>query len=84
MNKNIATKIVNAATGLNEQIGIIDWELSQLDDVELKKKLIASLATIIGEIYVGIILPISKYYPELEPKLDTRQTEIYDNNKEVN
>jgi hypothetical protein len=59
--------VVEAAVRLDAAIGDLDGVISDITDVEWRKQFVESLARVIDEVYVGMIRPVTKIYPDLDP-----------------
>ena len=67
LDKEQGRRILEAAVSLNDALGAIDVIIPEIDDVEWRESVRVSLGSIIGEIFSGLIIPVVKIYPDLDP-----------------
>jgi len=67
MNKSAARTIIQAALKLGAGIDEIDAEVRQLPDLDERKALLISLYKVMTELNSGLIRPIVRQHPDLDP-----------------
>jgi hypothetical protein len=67
MEKSSAARIVEAVLELSEQLNKVDEELRTIPDEEERKTLLRALGRIMAELDAGLIRPLVRQYPDLDP-----------------
>jgi len=67
MDKPTALRIIQTVLKLSDQLDNIDGQLRSIDNTDESKPLLRSLATIMVELDSGLIRPLVKQYPDLDP-----------------
>lgn len=67
MDKALARKIIEDVRSLDMLLNEIDAQLRQIQEDAERIPLLRSLAQVIGELDSGIVRPIARKYPDLDP-----------------
>jgi len=67
MEKSSAARVIKALLRLDEQLNAVDAELRQLPDDAERKALLRALGTIMLDLDAGLIRPLVRQYPDLDP-----------------
>ena len=67
MQRNLAEKLINESMRIGDHLNTISEVVSQIDDMEERRKFARPLGELMGLIYTELMLPIIKDYPDLDP-----------------
>jgi hypothetical protein len=67
MDKATAQRIIQAVLELSDQLNSLDGQLRGIGNINESRPLLRSLATIMAELDSGLIRPLVKQYPDLDP-----------------
>ena len=67
MEKSSASEVIEAVLRLDQQLNEIDAQLRGLPDDAERKTLLRALGTVIAELDSGLIRPLVRQYPDLDP-----------------
>lgn len=67
MNREIAGKIISKIRSLDMMLNEVHAELNAIPWSEERQALLRSLATVIAELDAGLLRPIARRYPDLDP-----------------
>lgn len=67
MDKSLAANIIEAVRSLDVSLNAVDAQLRQIPDAAERVPLLRSLGQVIGELESGLVRPIARKYPELDP-----------------
>jgi len=67
MDKSIAANVIQKVRSLDGLLNEIDVQLRQITVEDERQTLLRSLARVIAELDAGIVRPIARIYPDLDP-----------------
>ena len=67
MDRPVAEKIIELVKLSDKTLHQLHLAIDEIGDVDEKKKLRRAWAVVIGEIYKGILVPVLRQYPDLDP-----------------
>ena len=67
MEKPSAARVIKTLLQLDKQLNAVDGELRKLPDNAERKALLRALGTIILDLDAGLIRPLVRQHPELDP-----------------
>lgn len=67
MEKSAASEIIKAVLQLSDQLSVIEQQLRGLSDGIERKSLLRSLGSIMVDLDIGLIRPLVRQYPDLDP-----------------
>lgn len=65
--KDLAALILKSVLSLGRALNDLDPILRDVKDVDEKKRLLNCLGVVMAELNAGIVIPIIKQYPEMDP-----------------
>jgi hypothetical protein len=67
MEKSMASAIIRAVLELGDALNRLDAQLRDVPDDNERRTLLSALGRIIAELDSGLIRPLAREYPELDP-----------------
>ena len=67
MNRNIAENLMTGISLLDSALDRNAHIIESIEDEAERKEFRLAIATVIGEVYLQLIVPIVKQYPDLDP-----------------
>ena len=67
MEKSTASKVIQSVLQLSDPLNDLDELLRTLPDDDERKALLRSLGSVMAELYIGLIRPLVRQYPDLDP-----------------
>lgn len=72
MEKPSAARVIKSLLRLDKQLNSVDGELRKLPDNAERKALLRALGAIILDLDAGLIRPLVRQHPELDPNINDR------------
>ena len=72
MDKALATKLIEQCRRIDDTLSVATALAAEIADDEERKRYLRAIADIIADVFVTLIRPIVKEYPELDPDREQR------------
>lgn len=70
MDRSLAAEIIKKVRSLDELLGDLEAQLRQIPDESERRPLLRALGGIIVDLDAGLVRPIAREYPDLDPDKD--------------
>ncbi|HLZ41716.1 MAG TPA: hypothetical protein VKQ11_12185 [Candidatus Sulfotelmatobacter sp.] len=67
MEKALAGIILKSVLNLGKGLNDLDPIVREVNDLDERKRLLICLGVVMSELNAGIVIPITKQYPEMDP-----------------
>jgi|GEM_PF-919642 len=67
MNSDTGKELMDGAQSINAHLGNIAELVELIEDETLKKKIKRELGLVVGKVYIGVMAPVLREHPELDP-----------------